>query len=226
MSRSFLLILLLAAAALAGYWTYRTLDDRPVTAVQPARADAPVTPAAQAAAEPAPRAIPDMLPDIAMKDRAGDLRRLSDWADRPLLINFWATWCAPCRREIPLLMRLREERRAQGLEVVGIAVDVRESVLEYAGEIGLDYPILIGEQEGFDAAAAFGMDLVLPFSVFADRTGRIVTVKVGELHADEAAYILDTVAELDTGKIAMPEARARIAARLKALAADRAMGSI
>jgi hypothetical protein len=96
-------------------------------------------------------------------------------------------------------------------------------VLQYARDIGIDYPLLIGEEDGLEAAAAFGMDLVLPFSVFADREGRIVTLKIGELHADEAEYILDTVRELDSGRLELPVARARIAARLKDLAVNRAI---
>ena len=80
---------------------------------------------------------------------------------------------------------------ADGLEIVGIAVDFRDAVQKYAREMGIDYPVLIGEQDGLDAIAAFGMDTVFPFSVFADSQGRIVTLKVGELHADEARFILD-----------------------------------
>jgi thiol-disulfide isomerase/thioredoxin len=214
--------LALAAAAVGGYVGYRFIQDSRAPAqdvglvrLQPSVATAPEQ-------RPARRVIPERLPDITMSDRDGKPRKLSDWAGRPLLINFWATWCAPCRREIPLLKSLRAERHAQGLEVIGIAIDFRDAVLEYAREIELDYPLLIGEQEGFEAAAAFGMDMVLPFSVFADAAGRVVTVKVGELHADEAKYILDTVRELDAKRLELPAARARIAAQLQQLAAERA----
>ena len=107
------------------------------------------------------------------------------------MVNFWATWCDPCRREIPLLKSLRHERSGDRLEIVGIAVDFRDAVLHYTREIGIDYPVLIGEKDGLEAIEAFGMDTVFPFTVFADRQGRIVTVKVGELHRDEADFILD-----------------------------------
>ena len=140
----------------------------------------------------------------------------------PLLVNFWATWCAPCRREIPLLKALRRDHAAEGLEVIGVAVDFREDVLKYAKDIGLDYPLLIGEQDGLDAAAAFGLDPVLPFSVFSDRQGRIVAVKVGELHADEAEFILARVRDVDEGRLAMPVAQQQIAGKLRELATARA----
>jgi thiol-disulfide isomerase/thioredoxin len=136
----------------------------------------------------AQRAIPTDLPNISLADPGGVKHSLSEWKGRPLLINFWATWCAPCRREIPLLKTLRQERAADGLEVVGIAVDFRDAVQHYSREMGIDYPVLVGEQDGLDAIAAFGMDTVFPFSVFTDRKGRIVALKVSELHADEAPF--------------------------------------
>jgi thiol-disulfide isomerase/thioredoxin len=209
-------------AAAAGYFGYRALAPAaPESARVLARAPS-APPASAPAAEPARRPIPEVLPDITMEDRDGRRRKLSDWSGRPLLINFWATWCAPCRREIPLLKRLRAERREQNLEVIGIAVDFRDEVIRYADRIGLDYPLLIGEDEGLAAAGAFGMDLVLPFSIFADRQGRIVTLKVGELHADEAAFILDTIREVDAGRQDLAAARKAIADRLKELAVSRA----
>ena len=129
-----------------------------------------------------PRVIPTDVPDISLADANGVKHNLSEWKGRPLLINFWATWCAPCRREIPLLKSLRHQRAADGVEIVGIAVDFRDAVQHFAREMGIDYPVLVGEQDGLEAIAAFGMDTVFPFTVFADRQGRIVTLKIGELH--------------------------------------------
>src|SRR5262249_17771533 len=146
---------------------------------------------AQGSATPKP--IPSEVPEISLADTNGIKHRLSEWKGRPLLINFWATWCDPCRREIPLLKTLRHERAAQGVEVVGIAVDFRDAVQHYAQQMSIDYPVLVGEQDGLDAIASFGMDTVFPFTVFADARGRIVTLKVVELHADEARFILDRV---------------------------------
>jgi thiol-disulfide isomerase/thioredoxin len=147
---------------------------------------------------------------------------LSEWKGRPLLINFWATWCAPCRREIPLRKALRRERAADGVEVVGIAVDFRDAVKHYAREMSIDYPVLVGEQDGLDAIAAFGMDTVFPFTVFVDRQGRIVTLKIGELHPDEARFILDEVKAVDRGRTELAAAKKEIADGVAALAAKRA----
>jgi thiol-disulfide isomerase/thioredoxin len=171
---------------------------------------------------PANKPIPADLPDIALADADGVKHKLSEWKGRPLMINFWATWCAPCRHEIPLLKRLRREHADEGLEVVGIAVDFRDAVQHYAREMGIDYPLLIGEQDGLDAIAAFGMDTVFPFTVFADAQGRIVTLKIGELHADEGRLILDVVKSVDRGQTDLALAKNKIADGIAALAAERA----
>jgi thiol-disulfide isomerase/thioredoxin len=174
-----------------------------------AAAPAAPAPAAQAAASPA-RRIPEVLPDLTLPGLDGAPHRLSDWKGHALLVNFWATWCEPCRREIPLLRSLRRERSADGLEIIGIAIDYSEAAGKYAREARIDYPVLLGEQGGYEAAAAFGMEPVLPFSVFADRRGRIVTLKVGELHPDEAGLILDRVRDVEAGRLSLSAARERI----------------
>ena len=142
---------------------------------------------------------------------------LADWRGKPLAINFWATWCDPCRREIPLLKALRREHAADRLEIVGIAVDSPDEVLKYARAHGIDYPVLVGDQGGLEAVSAFGMETALPFSVFADRHGRIVTLKVGELHRDEAELILDRVRAVDAGTLPLATARVQITEGIRRL---------
>ena len=115
------------------------------------------------------------------------------------MVNFWATWCAPCRREIPLLNKIRMERKAQNAEIVGVAVDFREDVLKFVQKTPLNYPLLIGEEDGLAAAEAFGMGMGFPFSVFVDSQNRILTVKLGELHEDEANFAFDRLKDIDDG---------------------------
>jgi hypothetical protein len=85
--------------------------------------------------------------------------------------------------------------------------------------------VLIGEDDGLNAVGAFGMEVVFPFTVFADREGRIVALKVGELHQDEASLILDRLHDLDRGRIGLAAAREGIAAGLRQLTAERAGGA-
>ena len=101
--------------------------------------------------------MPDTVPDLTMPDLAGQPKSLRDFLGQPLIINFWATWCAPCRREIPLLQQLRHAISATGLQVVGIAVDFRSAVADYLRRQPIDYPLLIGEDQGLAAAEQFGM---------------------------------------------------------------------
>jgi len=224
-----LAVIVVAASGLAGFLLSGILQSEssngrlsvtPVIAPQfkPDESGDP-TPAAR------PRAVPEYLPAITLTDRDGKATALASFGGRPLLINFWATWCAPCRREIPLLNELRRERSAQGFEVVGIAVDFRDDVLQYVQETRVDYPLLIGEEDGLAAADAFGVGLAFPVSIFADRSGRILALKIGELHRDEADFILDRVAEVDAATLAPDAARKSIASELQKLSEQRAKSS-
>jgi hypothetical protein len=84
------------------------------------------------------------------------------------------------------------------------------------------YPLLLGEREGLEAAKAFGMETVLPFSVFSDREGRVVTLKIGELHADEAELILDRIRDVDAGRLSLASAQAQISTAVRKLGEARA----
>ena len=213
--------LVLLACAAGGFLVQRFTRPRPTLYPAPAVAAAPSAPPA-AEAPPAPRSIPERVPDLALPGPDGVVHRLSEWKGRPLLINFWATWCEPCRREIPLLKTLHHEREADGLQVVGIAVDYPAAVRKYAAARAIDYPVLVGEQGGLAAVSAFGMDTVLPFSVFADPGGRVLALKVGELHRDEAEFILDRLQEVSRGRVSLPAARQAISAGIARLNAARA----
>ena len=130
--------------------------------------------------------------DIALPDLDGAAWTLAAWNDGPMLINFWATWCPPCREEIPLLKQLQDEHRAAGLTVVGIAIDEDvDEVRNFADRIEFNYPILMGDENGLALSSALGASVfALPISVFVDRNGRITRMHTGEIHADEARMAL------------------------------------
>jgi thiol-disulfide isomerase/thioredoxin len=164
--------------------------------------------------------IPDRLPDFSLQGLDGKPVSINSWPGKSLVINFWATWCAPCRREIPLLKTLATEWEPRNITVVGIAVDHRPDVLKFAAELKIPYPVLIGEEDALAAAATFGVESpVFPFTVFTDGHADVVALFVGELHKAQADLILGVVQRLDRQEIALPEARSAIGAGLKGLAA-------
>ena len=167
--------------------------------------------------------IPDRLPQFALADRAGKATSIASFGGKSLIINFWATWCAPCRSEIPLLETLHSEWAGREVSVVGIAVDYRDKVLEFADRFKIAYPLLIGEQDALDAAAALGVESpVFPFTVFTDRRGEVVALYIGELHRPQAELILSQVQNLNKGLVELPAARRAIAEGLRALTAKNA----
>jgi thiol-disulfide isomerase/thioredoxin len=210
-------------AGAAIHFSRLTAQSRPGVRVAAGEASAPnpsdIEGAPQQGALPA-RKIPDHLPRFSLQDASGKSTPIDSFGGKSLLINFWATWCAPCRKEIPLLQSLQAEWADRGVTVVGIAVDHRESVLEFARRFKITYPLLIGEQDALDAASALGVGSpVFPFTVFTDRRGEVVALYVGELHKPQAELILSQVQSLNQGQIELAAARRAITAGLSALSA-------
>ncbi|MBC7983695.1 MAG: TlpA family protein disulfide reductase [Candidatus Obscuribacterales bacterium] len=165
--------------------------------------------------EPAPRELAAVLPQFSLKNRAGEMQSIHSWPDKSLVINFWATWCGPCRREIPLLMDLHRNGEKDGVVVVGIAIDFHDEVVKYADKMKINYPLLIGEQDGMAAADAFGIaSLGLPFTVFTDKKARVVALHTGELTAEKNKIILAAVARVNQGELTPDQARVAIAEQL------------
>ncbi len=154
-----------------------------------------------------------VLPDFVLSDLHGVPRPISDWSGQPILINFWATWCAPCRREMPLLQKLHEESGNDGLQVIGIAIDRAPDVSAFTMETGITYPILVGQEDAIEVTDGFGLDFLgLPFTVLVDQDGQILKIQLGELHADDLKLIVAVTAELRAGEIGVNAARQRLQA--------------
>ena len=97
-----------------------------------------------------------------------------------LVVNFWATWCAPCREEIPVFIRLQARHAARGLQFVGIAIDQRDKVESFAREFAMNYPVLLGGMDMVELSRRAGNRLgALPFTIVMNRAGTIVSVQLG-----------------------------------------------
>jgi thiol-disulfide isomerase/thioredoxin len=228
MNRGVLVALAVVVAAAGGFLVYRMLppplaadakvqiSDQDAKSADNAAADAD---AALAEAEKASeQKIATVLPHFTLVDRDGKKRSLQEWSGRPLMVNFWATWCPPCRKEIPLLNQIRTKYSAQRLEVVGVAVDFVDDVLAYAKENPINYPLLIGEEDGMEAMKAFGMaGAGFPFTFFADSKQRVVGMRLGELHQDEADFILERLFAVDAGKLDIEVAKKEITEGVNAM---------
>lgn len=112
---------------------------------------------------------------------------LAQWAGKPLIVNFWARWCGPCRVEMPELVKLGAEQRRHGLEILGIAIEDKvESVGDFARAYDIDYRVLVAGEHGLPLMQALGNDKSgLPFTIAVDRRGRIVARKLGAMSAAE-----------------------------------------
>ncbi len=214
------LIVIAALAGMVGAVGYYFFMQPRATTTAAVEASVPAATTTEPAAVPKAQ-LAAVIPEFKLADREGVLRSLrDDWQGKALIVNFWATWCAPCRREIPLLNQLAADHAVENFQVVGIAIDFRDKVLEYAREMSIDYPMLIGEQDALDAAAAFGVDAVgLPFTIFTDTGGRVIALHMGELTADEAAIILGAVREVNAGRSDPAQARQAITTALASLPA-------
>ncbi len=126
------------------------------------------------------------LPDMEGKSQA-----LAQWRGKVMVVNFWATWCPPCLKEIPEFVRMQEKLGDQGLQFVGIAVDNPVKVREFAVKYRMNYPVLIGEMDAIELARVAGNELGgLPFTVILDREGRLIGTELGGLNEQKLTAII------------------------------------
>jgi thiol-disulfide isomerase/thioredoxin len=174
------------------------------------QAEPPAAAGIQTDSEPAVSE-PATLPEFTLKDVWGEPHAISEWAGEPLLINFWATWCAPCRREMPLLQNLHNERSKTGLQIVGVAIDRQPDVQSYITEAGITYPILAGESDAIAVTDLFNLPgLGLPFSVLVAADGSILTVYLGELVTPQLAEMVTVSQAVTAGQLNLASARSRL----------------
>ena len=181
-----LIVLLLVAAGAAGFGVFQWMN-KGGTAPQADNATAMPPATKTMSAEEALNLKMDSL------DGSGS-HKLADYKGKAVLLNFWATWCAPCRQEIPLLVRLQAQYAAAGLQVVGIATDEtsEKDVQAFLKRMVVNYPMLMGTDEVGNLVAGFGGTLIgLPYTLVLDRSGKVLTIHAGELHADEAEKLVD-----------------------------------
>ncbi|OGI49645.1 MAG: hypothetical protein A3E57_03545 [Candidatus Muproteobacteria bacterium RIFCSPHIGHO2_12_FULL_60_33] len=176
MSSTFKNLLLLISAVLAlmgGYWVAQTMRSEPEATTTLTYGGGEM--------------INFTLPEV-----DGKKHSLEEWRGQVIVLNFWATWCPPCREEIPLLIALQKKRGADGLQVVSVAIDNKTAVMLYRQSVGINYPILMGGDDALDLVARYGNRMgSLPFTVVIDRSGVIAVRKLGAFTLSELESLVE-----------------------------------
>lgn len=175
-----LLIAVFAVVAVAVNFFYRQhLQDKPQVATESGTSASAV--------------LGENRPAFTLPDDLGLSRDVGEWDGQVLVVNFWATWCQPCVREIPAFVELQGQYAGQGVRFVGIALDTLPQVQAFFDRLGLEpnYPNLIGGTNAIAVAEAYGNNVgILPYTVLVDRSGKIAYAQYGELTRDSAEQMI------------------------------------
>ena len=153
----------------------------------------------------------NFLGEFELIDLNNVMTNSSKWNGQYKLINFWATWCAPCRREIPLLNNTQKENQDMSLQIIGIAVDVLDDVIAYSEEASFEYPVLVGEEEAIAIAENANIEFIgLPFTMLVDDQNEIIKTHLGEIKEHHIDMLTEVIRDMQKGKISIEEAKSKL----------------
>jgi thiol-disulfide isomerase/thioredoxin len=131
------------------------------------------------------------LPGFNLSDLSGRQHNIAEWQGKVLVINFWATWCPSCLKEIPGFIALQEQYTSQGVQFIGIALEDKEPVAEFVAASKINYPILLGGDNGITLARQLGNNVsAVPYTLIVDRQGKIVHRHPGEFSKEQLTEII------------------------------------
>lgn len=181
MKRPLAAMLLVAVAFGAGYagWWTRDRQAEPLTAPT----------------DGAPAAVARLFA-LTLPDATGVRQALGQWRGKVLVVNYWATWCPPCREEMPLLARAQAAWAGRGVQVIGMGVDEAQAIAQFAARQPTGFPLLVADAEAIALAAELGNSSQgLPFTAVIDRHGRVAHLHLGALRGDQLDRLLTPLTE-------------------------------
>jgi thiol-disulfide isomerase/thioredoxin len=128
---------------------------------------------------------------VSLPDSSGREQSIGQWKGKVLIVNFWATWCVPCREEMPVFVQIQKEQGERGVQFVGIAVDDAAKVRDFAAELGLNYPTLIGGYGAIELSRSLGNRVgALPYTLVIDRAGNVSHAHLGPIKPADLRAII------------------------------------
>lgn len=130
--------------------------------------------------------------EFSAMDTIGNMRNIKEWDGKIVFLNFWATWCPPCKEEIPHFIELQQEYGDQGLQFIGVAIDDEAAVRKFVDSTGMNYPSLMVQSEGVELAKRYGNGIgILPYTVIINPDGVISNTIQGPLKKERAKQMLE-----------------------------------
>ena len=132
--------------------------------------------------------------DFALKDMNDQFRHISEWNGKILVLNFWATWCGPCRHEIPAFNDIQKKYAQHNVQFIGLAYDDKAAIERFTRVIPIDYPVLYGDDEVMELSMKYGnIQSILPYTLFVDPQGKVFHITEGALTQEATERILAKV---------------------------------
>ena len=141
--------------------------------------------------EPAQSKTAASLTEFSLPDAAGKQHDSKEWQGKIRIINFWASWCSPCLKEIPEFITLQKKYADKNVQFIGIAIDEADEVIKYIKTIDINYPMLIGSDTGMSLAQQWGNNVgAVPFTIVVDSKGKIVHQQAGEFSTEQIVKVI------------------------------------
>jgi len=146
-----------------------------------------------------PKQAPIKASNFSLPDLEDKTHQFDEWKGKIRVLNFWATWCPPCRKETPMFVELQEKLAEQNVQIIGVAIDEKQKTQDFIDTFGVNYPILYGADDAIKVAETYGDRLgMLPWTVVIDKQGSIIYTQAGEFTRQHIESVLHPLLSTQT----------------------------